>query len=436
MHLQVHRMRVVANLFHLRRRIHRPSPHIHRIFHADQCRLRVVINFRPNPRLHLLPRQNPVFAPHGSRHAPRNRGHGRQLVQIHMAPLFADHFIAVMRPHFDRDEIPHAARRHKQRRFFPENLCRPPLQPVDRRIFSIHVVADLGFRHRPPHLHRRTRHRIATQIHHSRRNLAHVRQLIRIHPLIPLRHRITHIRFSPYPLRPLCLWVKLSFFLNLSAPQTLHSTPPADPWPAAPLRHPAPPIPPSSTDQTATPMQLHTPARSAPSRFHPTAVIPKTIPPRAHSPPSTSLSAPPATLRPAPRSHTPPRHAHWPIAPSQKTNAPRPQIPNTPPASNTLHCASIRIPALPNSKSRNGDTLPPATPSAPSHKTPPFRPRLAPSSHYTAPRRAATRSPAGSPRQSPANKSKRAPARAPATLPAIVANSLSSGAAIPQSNQN
>src|SRR5713101_4903588 len=110
-----------------------------------------------------------------------------------MAPLFADHFIAVMRPHFDRDEIPHASRRHKKRRFFPENLRRPPLQPVDRRVFSIHVVADLGFRHCPPHLRRRTRHRIAPQIDHFRRNLAYLRQLIRVHPLISLRHRITHI---------------------------------------------------------------------------------------------------------------------------------------------------------------------------------------------------------------------------------------------------
>src|SRR6267142_1624646 len=56
-------MRVVANLFHLRRRINRPAPHIHRVFQADQRRLRVVINFRPDARFHLLPRQNPVLPP-------------------------------------------------------------------------------------------------------------------------------------------------------------------------------------------------------------------------------------------------------------------------------------------------------------------------------------------------------------------------------------
>src|SRR6266852_5852873 len=289
MHLQIHRMCVVANLFQLRCPINRPAPHIHRILQADQRRLRVVVNLRPDPRLHLLPRQDPVFPPDRSRHAPRNRGHRRQLVQVHMAPLFADHFISMMRPHFDRDEIPHASRRHKQRRFFSENLRRPPLQPVDRRIFSIHVVADLCLRHRSPHLRRRPRHRIAPQIHRSRRNLAHVRQLIRIHPLIPLRHRVTHFRFSPCPLCSLLsvfsvlilsvfllpqfsallrssatqrYLVLLPFFFTpllpcffiSSIPQTLHSTPRAGPSPASPPRHLAPPIPPSSTDRTATPM--------------------------------------------------------------------------------------------------------------------------------------------------------------------------------------
>src|SRR6266404_1074595 len=215
-HLQFHRMRVVANLFHLRRRINSSAPHVHRILQADQRRLRVVINFRSDARLHLLPRQNPIFAPHRSRHATRKRGHRRQLVQIHMAPLFADHFVAVMRPHFDRDEIPHTSRRHKQRRFFPKNLRRPPLQPVDRRIFSIHVVADLGFRHRPPHFRRRPRHRIAPQVHHSRRNLAHLRQLVRVHPLIPLRHRITHIVFLRALCAPLSVLI-LFLFLQFSA---------------------------------------------------------------------------------------------------------------------------------------------------------------------------------------------------------------------------
>src|SRR6267378_4986779 len=123
-------------------------------------------------------------------------------------------------------------------------------------------------------------------------------------------------------------------------------------------------------------MKLHTPVRSDPSRSHPVAAIPKTIPPRAHSPPSISLAAPPATLRPRPRRHIPPRHAHSPSAPPPKTNAPPPQIPSTPPAANTSDCASIRIPASPNSKSRNGDTPPLATPFAPSHRAPPSHPHL------------------------------------------------------------
>src|SRR6266849_4518654 len=101
-------MRMVANVIHLRRRIHRSPRHVRRVFQAHQRRLRVVINLRPDDRLDLLPRQNPVLAQGHSRHAAGNRRHRSQLIQIHVASLFANHFVAVMRPHFDANEIPHA----------------------------------------------------------------------------------------------------------------------------------------------------------------------------------------------------------------------------------------------------------------------------------------------------------------------------------------
>src|SRR5260370_840256 len=198
-HFQPRGMRMVADIFQLRRRIDRSSRHVARVFQAHQCGLRIVINLRPDHRLDLLPRQNPVFPPGHSRHAAGNRRHRRQLIQIHVAALFANHFVAVMRPHLDGDEIPHAARGHKQRRLFPENLRRALLQLVDRRVFSVNVVANLGLRHRPPHLRRRPRHGIAPQIHHSRRHPPRLRNLIRIHPLIPLRHRVTHILLFSRP---------------------------------------------------------------------------------------------------------------------------------------------------------------------------------------------------------------------------------------------
>src|SRR5260370_11091069 len=151
MHLQPHLMRVLADIIHLRRRIHRSTSHVVRIFQAHQRRLGIVINLRPDHRSDLLPRQNPVFPACHSRHASGDRRHRRQLVQIHVTAFFTNHFIAVVRPHFDANQIPHAPRGNKQRRLFPENLRRPFLQPVYCRVFSVHVIPNLPLRHPPPH---------------------------------------------------------------------------------------------------------------------------------------------------------------------------------------------------------------------------------------------------------------------------------------------
>src|SRR5713226_4664163 len=387
-HLYHQHKRMDANVIHLRRRIHRSPRHVRRVFQAHQRGLRVVINLRPDDRLDLLPRQNPVLAQGHSRHAAGNRRHRSQLIQIHVASLFANHFVAVMRPHFDANEIPHAPRRHKQRRLFPKNLCRALLQAVDRRVFPVNVIPDLRLRHRPPHLRRRPRHRIAPQVHHSRRNLPRLRNLIRIHPLIPLRHCVAHLfLFSVngacpdrvgVPSVSSVLKASLNFNpirpvpnLTSSIPQTPHSKHSISLTQAAPSYPPAPPNPPTPADQIAPSASPRNPARFAQYQFHRAAAIQETALPPARSPPSAFHAAPRAIARPAPQSRKPPHRARSPTAPSPKTNAPPLQIPGTPHAANISGCAAIRTLASPNSKSRSGDNPPPARPPAPSHKTPP-----------------------------------------------------------------
>src|SRR5215472_17665039 len=142
-----------------------------------------------------------------------------------MTALFANHFIPVMRPNLDANQIPHAAGRHKQSCLFPEHLRRALLQPVDRGIFSIHVIANFGFRHRPPHLRRRPRHRVASQIHHAFECLPADFHLIRINSLVPLCHRVTHVCLfsftakSPGSLRN---WVTFFSLLCLLSSLTLY----------------------------------------------------------------------------------------------------------------------------------------------------------------------------------------------------------------------
>src|SRR5579859_5662306 len=97
-----------------------------------------------------------------------------------------------MRPRLNRNQIPHASGRHKQCCLFPKNLCRTLLQPVHRRVFPVHVVPDLCFRHRPPHFRRRPRNGIAPQVH----NIFQRRHFVWIAPHPALGNRSAHVSVS------------------------------------------------------------------------------------------------------------------------------------------------------------------------------------------------------------------------------------------------
>src|SRR5713226_8733503 len=224
--------------------------------------------------------------------------------------------------------------------------------------------------------------------------------------------------------------------LTSSAPQTLHSKHSAAPARAAPRFHLVSPTPPTPAVRIVPPASLHTPARSVTHQFRPVAATPETIPPQGRVPPSSSHAARPAIARFARHLRRPRRRARSPTAPPPKTNARPPQIPGTLHAASISGCASIRIPASPNLKSRNGDNPLPARPPPPFRRTPPFRLRLARLQRCIVPRPAAAPSQVGCPHRSPANKSKRALARAPSIHPATAASSLLSGAAIQRSNRS
>src|SRR5438067_5218681 len=178
------------------------------------------------------------------------------------------------------------------------------------------------------------------------------------------------------------------------------------------------------------------PAQSVRHQFPPTAASPKTIPRSAPVPSSPSPTAPPAIVRTRLRLHTPPRRVRWPIAAYPKTNAPPRQIPDRVRVANISSCASIRTPASPNLKSRNGDIPPRSVLSAPFRKIPPSRLRQARLRRCTAFPPPATPSPAGFLHPPPADTPTRAPAPAQSTPRPIASSSLWSGAAILQLNRN
>src|SRR5437667_5558761 len=172
----------------------------------------------------------------------------------------------MMGPHFDGDEIPHAPRGNKQRRLFPKNLRRALFQPVDRRILSVNVVADLCLRHGTSHFRSGPRHRVAPQVHHSFQNLPRLRHLIWIHSLISLRHGVTHVLLRLCPLR-LCVQRSSAFYLINSTKTSFETLsfsgasrtmlPPRSPNPAEAMRSNRPP--------SLTPYSRSILARSIPS---------------------------------------------------------------------------------------------------------------------------------------------------------------------------
>ncbi len=64
----------------------------------------------------------------------------------------------------DTDEVAHGPTDHQHRSFFSHALGRPLLQAVDRGVLAVHIVAHLGFRHRPAHLRSGPGDRVAAQV--------------------------------------------------------------------------------------------------------------------------------------------------------------------------------------------------------------------------------------------------------------------------------
>src|SRR5262249_2407444 len=64
----------------------------------------------------------------------------------------------------DGQLIGHGTRRHKQGGLLAQQACRHVLEPVDRGIFSIHIVADFSLRHGLAHGFSRLGHGIAAQV--------------------------------------------------------------------------------------------------------------------------------------------------------------------------------------------------------------------------------------------------------------------------------
>jgi hypothetical protein len=82
-------------------------------------------------------------------------------------PLFADDLLSRLRVDLDRNLVSHGAARDEGRGFALENGRRALLEPVDRGIFAVNVVAHHGDLHCLAHFGRRLGYGVAAQVDHT-----------------------------------------------------------------------------------------------------------------------------------------------------------------------------------------------------------------------------------------------------------------------------
>jgi uncharacterized ParB-like nuclease family protein len=90
-----------------------------------------------------------------------------------MRELIADDFVAGSRMQANANLVGHRARRAEQCSLHSEQLGRGALELVDGLVVAVHVVANLGGKHRLQHRLGRARHGIAADINYLVNYLGH-----------------------------------------------------------------------------------------------------------------------------------------------------------------------------------------------------------------------------------------------------------------------
>ncbi len=91
-------------------------------------------------------------------------GRARHLVADHVGPGGSQRLAARTGVEGDGRLVAHRPRRHVDRCRLAHHLGRDLLEPVDRRVLAVDVVADLSLGHGPAHLRRRPRDRVGAEV--------------------------------------------------------------------------------------------------------------------------------------------------------------------------------------------------------------------------------------------------------------------------------
>lgn len=160
-------MRPIADFFHHFDRGNCAAGHVVRVLDLNQADLRAGVAASRDFLLDLRPSENAVFpAQRAQETAGEHRRHAHFPIEDVRA-FFANNLLPRFRVDVDRYLIAHRPARHKQRCFAAEDARCNGFQTIDRRIFAIDVIPNLGFGHRLPHGRCGLRDCVAPQVDHA-----------------------------------------------------------------------------------------------------------------------------------------------------------------------------------------------------------------------------------------------------------------------------
>ena len=146
-------------------RMHSSAAAIMRVLQADQPGSNVMgVVAGPDGASDICQTQDPAVTLERPCGDARKPGNSAGLPDVDVCGRRAQQFVTRLGVDADADLVSHCAGGDEHRRFLPEQLGRPGLEPRDGGVFTINVIADFRLGHRAPHRRRGPGHCVGTKV--------------------------------------------------------------------------------------------------------------------------------------------------------------------------------------------------------------------------------------------------------------------------------
>ena len=134
------------------------------VLEAEERRARHVAGDRPDGGLDVLEGRHALAVRDRPAVQPAEHGERAHLVLVDVGHVAEDDLIAAAGLRQDPTEVPEHAARDVEAGFLPHDVRCALLEPVDRRVLAVLIVADLGLGHRLTHRGRRQGEGVAAEL--------------------------------------------------------------------------------------------------------------------------------------------------------------------------------------------------------------------------------------------------------------------------------